>query len=863
MGVLDGSVRQRRAWLPAAVAAAVVVALLTALVVVAVQQSTAAVSGQVHARNQDAVRSSRAFVQARMDVLGGAVGMYAARADVRRTLAAVTTTSHAPTALTPALEDLSGALPGLVAAWASDENGVIVDSTAPGRLTNGQDLSERDWFRGARGVATPYLSSGYVNKDAARTPGFAISVAVRSPDSTGVVGVVGVSMSLAALEQVLADAVPAGGRLQVTDQKGQLLAAPGATAEPLADRSQDPGVQTGLLGRTSSQGRDGWEDMNAPLSQGWTVSTGLPASLATGPNSRLTRTLSGGGIAVGLLLLGALLLLARVLRQRGQAQDGLRAALAEVQARRRYTDSVLDTLDVSVAVCDEQGRLTYFNRLARLWHGVDADAEVDPAQWSQAYVTTHPDGTAVAADEWPLVRALTSAEPASGEFSLTGPDGVARRVVVRAQPLLDEDGVGLGVVSGSYDVTRLRENEAQLALARDTALAATQAKSSFLAAVSHEIRTPLNGVLGMLELAMLDDDLTGGHRQRLQVAADSGRTLLRLLNDVLDLSRADAGRLVLSERAVDLPDLLSAATAVVSGSAQRKRLRLDLHIAPQVPERVVVDPDRLTQVLLNLLGNAVKFTDTGSVILRAHAEPDGRGGCVLVLQVADTGPGMTDAECARVFQPFEQGSAGRANGGSGLGLALTSQVLDLLGGDITVDSSVGHGTTFTVRLPVASSGGSTAAADHRRPEASVVRATPRLDLHVLLAEDNEVNQLVVTGLLESRGARVTVVDDGAKAVTEVLAGDYDAVLLDWQMPVMDGPDAARALRAAGLTLPVIGLTARTAAEDVALCLAVGMDAVLPKPFPLEQLEQVLREAVAARSAPGGATAPVVPAAVVR
>src|SRR3954471_18693095 len=209
-------------------------------------------------------------------------------------------------------------------------------------------------------------------------------------------------MSLQALEAMFEGAVPNSGRMLITDQAGQVLANPGVPHEPLAPSAGDDGIHAALQGQTELHRGDGWATVSAPLSYGWTVSTSLPMSLADVPNRQLTLTLAVAGVAVVLVLLAALLVLAMVMRQRARAERRLAEALAQVEERRRYTDRVLDTLDVAVAVCDAEGRLTYFNRLSQAWHGVDADADVSAADWSDHYAMISLEGTAVDADAWPL-----------------------------------------------------------------------------------------------------------------------------------------------------------------------------------------------------------------------------------------------------------------------------------------------------------------------------------------------------------------------------------------------------------------------------------------------------------------------------
>jgi PAS domain S-box-containing protein len=343
-------------------------------------------------------------------------------------------------------------------------------------------------------------------------------------------------------------------------------------------------------------------------------------------------------------------------------------------------------------------------------------------------------------------------------------------------PLLDEHGAVRGIAGVGTDLTDevtyrevLEKLNAELTVARDQALAATQAKSSFLATVSHEVRTPLHGMLGMLEV-MLSDELSDEQGERAAIALASGQSLLELLNGVLDLSKAEASSVEVRPRDVDPGRLLRDALDGVRGTAHLKGLSLDLRLAPGLPAVVRTDPDRLRQVLLNLLGNAVKFTDRGGVTLSATPRP-GR----LVLCVSDTGPGMPPADVDRLFAAFEQGDAGRRHGGTGLGLALCRQLTEALGGTLVATSSPA-GSTFTVDVPVLAVEAGSAAVGVVAP------LTTPPGLRVLLVDDSEVSLVVGGALLEQLGASVTTAGDGEAAVEAARSAPFDVVLMDRHLP---------------------------------------------------------------------------------
>ncbi len=384
------------------------------------------------------------------------------------------------------------------------------------------------------------------------------------------------------------------------------------------------------------------------------------------------------------------------------------------------------------------------------------------------------------------------------------------------------------------NVTERREVEELREANRREAERLVRVKSEFLANMSHEIRTPLNAVLGLAQLGSRGGDTsqTGEHFARIQ---EAGRHLLGIIDDILDLSKLEAGKLGVERRAFCLAAAVDAAVRLVAGRTEVKGLALRVDLDPALPPWVMGDALRLKQVLVNLLGNAVKFTPAGEVSLRAHGE-----GERLVLQVADTGIGMDAAQMGRLFQPFEQAdsSTTRRFGGTGLGLAISDNLVRLMGGRITVDSRPGEGSRFTVSLPLqaAEAAPATATADATVPSRRLA------GLRVLAAEDTEVNRLVLESQLQHEGAEVVFAEDGQAAVAAVAQagpGAFDAVLMDVQMPVMDGLTATRHLREIAPSLPVIGLTAHALQEEHERCMAAGMVERVLKPVDLDLLVAVV------------------------
>lgn len=497
--------------------------------------------------------------------------------------------------------------------------------------------------------------------------------------------------------------------------------------------------------------------------------------------------------------------------------------------------ALLESTGDSVKVLDREARLTRVNAAGLAAMGAAAFEDVCGQDWLAMWPAESRGEAEASFAEAVAGRA--------GRFTGRWPDPVSgaadRYWDVVNTPVPGGPGGVTHVLSVSRDVTADRRLAEESERGRRAAEDADRAKTNFLANISHEIRSPLAAIIGTADLLGFDDP---AQAEALRTIRRNGRLLLGMVSDVIDLSRIEAGQ-VRTEAVPFSPAAVAEEVASVMGvRAEEAGLRLEVEYPGPLPERVVGDPVRTRQVVSNLVDNAVKFTDAGEVRLRVSYDGRGGGG-LLRYEIVDTGMGMTAEEVSRAFDAFAQADASvtRRFGGSGLGLAICRQLCALLGGAIEVDSEPGRGSTFLFVLPAVAPDGGLRLSDPR-PSAPKGADRPRLAMRVLVVDDRPDMRFLGRMLIEGAGGEVVTASGGAEAVETVAArGDIDAVLMDVQMPDVDGLTATRRIRAAGHGVPIIALTANALSGDRDACLAAGCTDYLSKPVDFAELAACLRK----------------------
>ena len=517
------------------------------------------------------------------------------------------------------------------------------------------------------------------------------------------------------------------------------------------------------------------------------------------------------------------------LRQEITVRKEAEAALRESEQRSRL---LLDSTAEGIYGLDLQGQCTFSNRAALRLLGYSDIDELLGRNLHDLTHHTHADGSRYPASECPVNQTLRTGEACHSEAEVMWrSDGTSFPAEYWSYPI-ERDGQTVGSVVTLIDITTRRAAQQAMLVAKEAAESANRAKSEFLANMSHEIRTPMNGIIGMTELA-LDTPLNQEQKEYLQLVRSSADSLLRVINDVLDFSKIEAGRLDLDQTDIDLPELINQTLKTLAVRAHKKGLELSSRIAPDVPHMLSGDPDRVRQILVNLVGNAIKFTNQGSIVVDVARETSSPEADAFRLHfvVRDTGIGIPADKQQLIFQAFSQvdGSTTRQYGGTGLGLTITRRLVEMMGGKVWVESQLGEGSTFHFTLQLAPPEKSQSGRNLRRTELE--------SLHVLIIDDNEVNRTILDEMLKSWRMVPTLADGGEAALMAMRwardqGNSFPLVLLDGHMPGMDGFEVARRIKAdpslAGATIMM--LTSDRQAGDAARCRELGIKVYLVKPI---------------------------------
>jgi PAS domain S-box-containing protein len=790
-------------------------------------------------------------------------------------------------------------------AWI-DSRGRIIHSSFKKDI--GIDLSAQPFFQEMRGGADVHVSDLSLMRGSGR-PFFTISRSFR--DGTGnLLGVVTAIIEPDLLHTILAFERGGGGAVSLLDRTGRVaMRHPGIDLEwERRDRRDDlPDLIEALKGREVfgevSVGLDRRARVYAfsPInSTGWVVAASRPeaevvdvikamllrdsvmflavvllslpvaaivASTISSPVRRLreraSRISEENGFSVGIggpsEIKDLTFALQRMTHELNRARDDAETRAAELNEQKELLRNVLDVLPVGVFITDEAGRITRANpAVEKIWGGA---RDVPLSHFDQYKGWWKATGKRIEAHEWALARAFINGETSINEvIDIECFDGSRKTILNSAAPVRNERGEIISAVAVIMDISERIEAEVGMQQAKENAerLAdeleqrvrertleleqANRAKDEFLANMSHEVRTPMSGVFGMTDV-LLQRELPESVRIDLEIIRDSAGTVLSLLNDLLDLSRIEQGKLELSPQVFDLREMVGPLSRPFEVQAKGKGLDFELVVNDDVPEWVVCDPDRLGQVLKNLLSNAVKFTEQGAI--RVNIGLDRESPSSLGFSISDTGIGIPEEKQGRLFQSFTQldPSYSKKFAGVGLGLAISKRLVELMGGEITVRSAPGKGSvfSFTVRFEQADSETSWVP----RQELALEDLPP---LSIMLAEDNVVNRMFLRRALTQAGHQVVEVEDGRQAMEKAGEQRFDLILMDIQMPEMDGLESMRRIREGeageeNRAIPVIALTAYAMKGDRERFLAEGMNGYVSKPVDFGELALAMREVI--------------------
>ncbi|MGZ6432236.1 MAG: ATP-binding protein [Pseudobdellovibrionaceae bacterium] len=536
---------------------------------------------------------------------------------------------------------------------------------------------------------------------------------------------------------------------------------------------------------------------------------------------------------LGCLISFYLILMSRYLQEK--AFEDQKKDISELKIQSILLDGILNSISEALIVVDEKGSFTRYNTAAQRIIGnkiksISSDSDAKAFGFFDVNSLQQ-----IGLMDLPFARALNGEQVEDLEILVhneVNPQGIY--ISISSRYLRDIDGSIHGALVVFRDISRRKATEQEWLRARESALETARMKSDFLAAMSHEIRTPMNGVIGMSTL-LAETSLNEEQKDYVGIIKRSAEALLRLINDILDHSKMEAGKIQINPRPFDLKFLCEDILELFFPAVREKNIGLEISFLGREEWAFIADPERLRQVLVNLIGNAVKFTERGYVQIAVECERSYANKSSLKISVMDTGAGMAEEESQLLFQKYFQTKTGMKFGGTGLGLSICRQLIELMGGQIGLNSKLGLGTTFwfTLELPETS-----------LEQISIKKENhfaPIFHGHVLLAEDQLVNQRVAVTYLQKLGLEVDVANNGQIALEKVLQNSYDLIFMDCQMPVMTGYEATEKIRKEqkGEKTPIVALTAEGASGERNTCFSMGMDDFLTKPLELDRLIEVL------------------------
>ncbi|MFT4031897.1 MAG: response regulator [Siphonobacter sp.] len=550
-----------------------------------------------------------------------------------------------------------------------------------------------------------------------------------------------------------------------------------------------------------------------------------------------------GTVVSSIIILGAVFLLLRLLRSRTQLNRVLRE-------NERRLNEILEAIPVSISVFDENGQVFFSNQASREMfkneaHGIDNYLDHSP----NLQVFRFPGGEPYPIDEWPNRKALQGISAQVADMVLRV-NGERMLILNSARPIFGLDGELQYVVSSSVDISDRLESQERLEEAKAIAENAALMKENFLANMSHEIRTPLNAIIGFTNL-LENTPLNAEQSEFMKAVSTASRNLLTIVNDILDISKIEAGMLQFESIPFSIASLVQSIKIMLQPAVFDKQLELQVVVDEHIPSLVLGDPTRLTQILLNLASNAVKFTEKGKIVVRVQALGQVTEKAWIQISVQDTGIGIASEVLPHIFERFRQESSftTRRYGGSGLGLNIVHSLVEMQGGRISVSSTPGMGSLFVVQLPYTIT--TPVSTDENLQLPSYAHDIHRV-ISVLVVEDNPMNQKLALAVLGRMGYSAKIADNGLKALEKLQNRTYDLVLMDIQMPVMDGYETTRQIRnVLKINVPIIAMTAHALVGERERCLQVGMNDFISKPFQMAELFRIVRRHL-------NASTPVVP-----